>query len=368
MIDRTSHNDAEAAARAKPDMGPEETQPHYWPAEDRYQKGHFRYVGNSGLQLPAISLGLWHNFGDDIPFLRQRATIRKAFDLGITQFDLANNYGPPFGSAEENFGRIFAKDLASYRDELVITTKAGWDMWPGPYGWAGSRKHVLASLDASLERMGLDHVDIFYSHRIDLDSPLEETMGALATAVHQGKARYVGISSYSPARAAEAATILRELGTPLLIHQPNYSMFNRWIEAELLDVLAAEGAGCIPFSPLAQGLLTSKYLDGVPEGSRATQGKSLFGDQLGAENIARVRSLNEIAQRRGQTLAQMAILWVLRDPRVSSALIGASSPQQLEDSVGALDGAPFSDDELAEIDRHAQPGSGVDLWNVSAGL
>jgi L-glyceraldehyde 3-phosphate reductase len=368
MIDRTSHNDAEREAREKPELPAEVSQPFYWAAEDRYEKGRFRYVGNSGLQLSAISLGLWHNFGDDTPFARQRAVVRKAFDLGITQFDLANNYGPPYGSAEENFGRIFAKDLAPYRDELVITTKAGWDMWPGPYGWGGARKHVLASLEASLERMGLDHVDIFYSHRIDLDTPLEETMGALATAVHQGKARYVGISSYSPARTAEAARILRELGTPLLIHQPNYSMFNRWIEAELLDVLEAEGAGCIPFSPLAQGLLTDKYLDGVPDGSRATQGKSLFGDQLSDENLERVRALNEIAQRRGQSLAQMAIAWVLRDPRVSSALIGASSPAQLEDSVGALEAAPFSKEELAEIDRYAQPGAGVDLWNVSAGL
>ena len=368
MIDRTSHSEAEAAAREKPGMPAEDLQPHYWAAESRYEAMKFRYTGNNGLQLPAISLGLWHNFGDDTPFAKQRALIRRAFDLGITQFDLANNYGPPFGSSEENFGRIFAKDLASYRDELVITTKAGWHMWPGPYGWAGSRKHVLASLDASLERMGLEYVDIFYSHRIDLDTPIEETMSALATAVHQGKARYVGISSYSPARTAEAAAILRELGTPLLIHQPNYSMFNRWIEAELLDVLEVEGAGCIPFSPLAQGLLTSKYLDGVPQGSRASQGKSLGGDMLGDENLARIRALNEIAQRRGQTLAQMAILWVLRDPRVTSALIGASSPEQLEDSVGALAGAPFSDEELAQIDQYAKPGTGVDLWNVSAGL
>jgi L-glyceraldehyde 3-phosphate reductase len=368
MIDRTSHNEAEKAARQKPESPAEVRQPHYWPAEDRYTNARFRFVGNSGLQLPAISLGLWHNFGDDVPFVRQRAIVRRAFDLGITQFDLANNYGPPYGSAEENFGRILAKDLASYRDELVITSKAGWDMWPGPYGWGGSRKHILASLEASLERMGLEHVDIFYSHRIDLDTPLEETMGALATAVHQGKARYVGISSYSPARTAEAAAILRELGAPLLIHQPNYSMFNRWIEAELLDVLEAEGAGCIPFSALAQGLLTNKYLDGVPASSRATQGKSFSGDQLSDENLARVRALNEIAQRRGQSLAQMAILWVLRDPRVTSALIGASSPEQLEDSVGGLDGAPFDEEELAEIDRYAQPGSGVDLWNVSAGI
>ena len=368
MIDRTSQNDAEREARAKPSVQGHDAQPHYWPAEARYEGMKFRYTGNSGLQLPAISLGLWHNFGDDVPFARQRAIIRRAFDLGITQFDLANNYGPPYGSAEENFGRLFAKDLAPYRDELIITTKAGWDMWPGPYGWAGSRKHVLASLDQSLRRMGLEYVDIFYSHRIDLDTPLEETMGALASAVHQGKARYVGISSYSPERTARAAAILRELGTPLLIHQPNYSMFNRWIEAELLDVLAAEGAGCIPFSPLAQGLLTDKYLQGVPDGSRATQGKSLSGGMLSETNLERIRALNEIAQRRGQSLAQMAILWTLRDPRVTSALIGASSPEQLEDSVGALEGEPFSDEELAEIDRYAQPGSGIDLWNVSAGL
>jgi len=368
MFDRTSHSDAEREARVKPSVEGHDAQPHYWADQARYETMKYRFTGNSGLQLPSISLGLWHNFGDDVPFAHQRATIRRAFDLGITQFDLANNYGPPFGSTEENFGRIFAKDLAPYRDELVITTKAGWDMWPGPYGWAGSRKHVLASLDASLERMGLEYVDIFYSHRIDLDSPLEETMSALATAVHQGKARYVGISSYSPARTAEAAAILRELGTPLLIHQPNYSMFNRWIEDELLDVLEAEGAGCIPFSPLAQGLLTSKYLDGVPAGSRATQNKSISSDMLSDENLTRIGALNEIAQRRGQSLAQMAILWTLRDPRVTSALIGASSPEQLEDSVGALEGAPFSDEELAEIDQYAKRDSGIDLWNVSAGV
>ena len=368
MIDRISHSDAETAAREQPGSSAEEIVPCFAPDPTRYDGMQYRFTGNSGLQLPAITLGLWHNFGDDVPFSRQRAIVRRAFDLGITQFDLANNYGPPFGSTEENFGRIFAKDLAAYRDELVITTKAGWHMWRGPYGWAGSRKHVLASLDDSLERMGLDYVDIFYSHRIDLDSPLEETMGALHTAVQQGKARYVGISSYSPARTVEAAAILRDLGTPLLIHQPNYSMFNRWIEAELLDVLEAEGVGCIPFSPLAQGLLTSKYLDGVPEGSRVTQGKSLSTDILSEENLARIRALNDIAQRRGQSLAQMAILWALRDPRVTSALLGASSVAQLEDNVGALDGAPFSDEELAEIDRYAKPTSGVDHWNVSSGL
>jgi L-glyceraldehyde 3-phosphate reductase len=368
MIDRTSRSDAERKARTKPTLPEEARQPHYWADPGRTEHMTYRFCGNSGLALPAVTLGLWHNFGDDVPFARQRAIIRRAFDLGVTQFDLANNYGPPFGSAEENFGRILAKDLRPYRDELVITTKAGWDMWPGPAGWGGSRKHVLASLDQSLARMGLDYVDIFYSHRIDLDTPLEETMGALATAVHQGKARYVGISSYSPARTANAAAILRELGTPLLIHQPNYSMLNRWIEAELLDVLEAEGAGCIPFSALAQGLLTDKYLHGVPEGSRATQGKSLDADMLNEDNLARIRALNQIAQRRGQSLAQMAILWVLRDPRVTSALIGASSVEQLEDSVKAIAGAPFDTEELAEIERYAGPCDGVDLWNVSAGL
>jgi L-glyceraldehyde 3-phosphate reductase len=332
----------------------------------RYDVIDYRRCGRSGVQLPAITLGLWHNFGDDVPFDRQRALVRRAFDLGVNQFDLANNYGPPFGVSEENFGRIFAKDLRPYRDELIITTKAGWDMWPGPYGFLGSRKYVLASLDQSLERMGLDHVDIFYSHRFDPDTPLEETMGALHTAVEAGKARYVGISSYSPERTAEAIAILRELGTPLLIHQPNYSMFNRWIEDGLLDVLGEAGVGCIPFSPLAQGLLTDRYLDGVPTGSRATQGKSMNDDMLNDETRDRIRALHAIAQRRGQSLAQMAIAWVLRDQRVTSALIGASSVAQLEDSLGALDGAPFDDEELAEIDRYAKPGAGVDLWTDSS--
>ncbi len=344
-----------------PELPPME-QPPYVADPGRYDIIGYRYTGGSGLQLPEITLGLWHNFGDDVPFANQRALVRRAFDLGVTQFDLANNYGPPYGSAEENFGRILGKDLRPYRHELVITTKAGWDMWSGPYGFLGSRKYLLASLDDSLARMGLDYVDIFYSHRFDPDTPLAETMGALHTAVQQGKARYVGISSYSPARTAEAIAILRQLGTPLLIHQPNYSMFNRWIEEGLLDVLGEAGVGCIPFSPLAQGLLTNRYLEGIPAGSRATQGKSMSADLLSEETVGRIKALDEIAQRRGQSLAQMAILWVLRDKRVTSALIGASSIAQLEDSLKALDGTPFSDEELAEIDRHATTISGVDLW------
>jgi L-glyceraldehyde 3-phosphate reductase len=347
---------------------PPTEQPPYVADPGRYDVIDYRHTGASGLQLPAITLGLWHNFGDDVPFERQRALVRRAFDLGVTQFDLANNYGPPFGAAEENFGRIFAKDLRSYRNELVITSKAGWDMWSGPYGFLGSRKYLLASLEDSLSRMGLDHVDIFYSHRFDPDTPLEETMGALHTAVQQGKARYVGISSYSAERTAEAIAILRDMGTPLLIHQPNYSMFNRWIENGLLDVLGDAGVGCIPFSPLAQGLLTNKYLDGIPEGSRASQGKSVSSSMLSDENLARIRALNEIAQRRGQSLAQMAIAWVLRDARVTTALIGASSVGQLEDSLGALDGAPFSAEELVEIDRYATPGDAVDLWAEPSSL
>jgi L-glyceraldehyde 3-phosphate reductase len=342
--------------------------PPYVADHGRYDVIGYRHTGRSGLQLPEISLGLWHNFGDDVPFAKQRALVRRAFDLGVTQFDLANNYGPPFGSAEENFGRIFAKDLRPYRDELVITTKAGWEMWSGPYGFLGSRKYLLASLERSLERMGLDHVDIFYSHRFDPDTPLEETMGALHTAVQQGKARYVGISSYSAERTREAIAILADLGTPLLIHQPNYSMFNRWIEQGLLGVLGEAGVGCIPFSPLAQGLLTDRYLEGIPAGSRASQDKSMSDAMFSEENLSRVRALNDIAQRRGQTLAQMAIQWVLRDRRVTSALIGASSIAQLEDSLKALDGAPLSDEELAEIDGHAQPGRGVDLWAPSSRL
>jgi L-glyceraldehyde 3-phosphate reductase len=325
----------------------------------------YRRCGRSGLQLPAISLGLWHNFGDDRPLDTSRAILRRAFDLGVTHFDLANNYGPPYGSAEVNFGRILREDLAPWRDELIVSTKAGWDMWPGPYGEWGSRKYLLASLDQSLRRMGLDYVDVFYSHRFDPETPLEETMGALDSAVRQGKALYVGISSYSAGRTLEAVRILRDLGTPLLIHQPSYSMLNRWIEDELLDVLGREGVGCIAFSPLAQGMLTDKYLDGVPEGSRAAQDKSLDRAMLSEENLAHVRALHDLAQERGQTLAQMAIAWTLRDPRVTSALIGASSVGQLEDSLGALGGLGFSDEELARVDRHAVD-AGIDLWRVSS--
>ncbi|MDX6665669.1 MAG: L-glyceraldehyde 3-phosphate reductase [Solirubrobacteraceae bacterium] len=330
-------------------------------ADDRYASMPYRRVGRWGLKLPAISLGLWHNFGDDKPLSEQRAILRRAFDLGVTHFDLANNYGPPYGAAEINFGRHMREDLAPFRDELVITTKAGWDMWPGPYGFGGSRKYLLSSLDRSLQRMGLDRVDIFYSHRFDPETPIDETMGALDAAVRQGKAIYAGISSYSAQRTAEAIAILRDLGTPLLIHQPNYSMFNRWIETDLLDVLGEHGTGCIAFSPLAQGLLTDRYLHGVPEDSRAAQGKSLDEGMLSESNLDHARALNEIAQQRGQSLAQMAIAWVLRDPRVTSALIGASSVRQLEDSLGALENLAFSDDELARIDKLAVDG-GVDLW------
>jgi L-glyceraldehyde 3-phosphate reductase len=335
------------------------------PDDGRYDgRMPYRRCGRSGLQLPAISLGLWHNFGDDRPLETSRAILRRAFDLGVTHFDLANNYGPPYGSAEVNFGRILREDLAPWRDELVISTKAGWDMWPGPYGEWGSRKYLLASLDQSLRRMGLDYVDVFYSHRFDPETPLEETMGALDSAVRQGKALYAGISSYSAARTLEAVRILRDLGTPLLIHQPSYSMLNRWIEDELLDVLGREGVGCIAFSPLAQGMLTDKYLDGVPEGSRAAQDKSLDRAMLSEENLAHVRALHDLAQERGQTLAQMAIAWTLRDPRVTSALIGASSVRQLEDSLGALDGLTFSAEELTRVDRHAVD-AGIDLWAAS---
>ena len=333
----------------------------YAAADDRYDRLLYRRCGKSGLDLPAVSLGLWWNFGHDRPFEASRAIVRRAFDLGITHFDLANNYGPPYGSAEENFGRMLATDLAQYRDELVISTKAGYDMWPGPYGNRGSRKYLLASLDQSLERMGLDYVDIFYSHRPDPETPLEETMGALATAVHQGKALYAGISSYSAARTAEAVAVLRDLGVELLIHQPSYSMLNRWIEPELLDVLGDEGVGCITFSPLAQGMLTDKYLDGVPAGSRATRGYALSDDLLAEETLEKVRALNEIAGRRGQTLAQTALAWTLRDPRVTSTLIGASSVSQLEENVAALDRLDFAEEELIEIDRHATE-SGVNLW------
>ncbi|MGY1815072.1 L-glyceraldehyde 3-phosphate reductase [Blastococcus sp. SYSU D00820] len=335
----------------------------YQASDDRYDSMTYRRTGRSGLDLPAISLGLWHNFGDDVPLDRQRAVLRRAFDLGITHFDLANNYGPPYGSAETNFGRHLRDDFRPYRDELVISTKAGWDMWPGPYGQGGgSRKYVLASLDQSLARMGLDYVDVFYSHRPDPTTPLEETMGALDTAVRSGRALYAGISSYSPADTRRAAAILADLGTPLLIHQPSYSMLNRWIETEgLLDTLADVGAGCIAFSPLAQGMLTGKYLDGVPEGSRASQGKSLSPDLLTDEALTHVRALGEMARQRGQELAQMALAWALRDPRVTSVLIGASSVAQLEQNVAALDQLEFTDEELTAIDRHAVD-AGIDLW------
>jgi L-glyceraldehyde 3-phosphate reductase len=337
----------------------------YLAADDRYDRMTYRRCGWSGLQLPAVSLGLWHNFGDDVALERQRAIIRRAFDLGVTHVDLANNYGPPYGSAELNFGRILREDLAPYRDELVISTKAGYDMWPGPYGEWGSRKNLLASLDQSLARMGLDYVDIFYSHRFDPRTPLEETMGALDTAVRSGRALYAGISSYGPERTAGAVAILRDLGTPLLIHQPSYSMLNRWVEDGLLDVLEREGAGCIAFSPLAQGMLTAKYLDGIPEGSRAVQGKSLDSAMLTDAALEHVRALNRIAERRGQSLAQLALTWVLRDARVTSVLVGASSVAQLEDNLAALDGPELSEDEIAEIDQHAVE-SGVNIWARSS--
>ena len=337
----------------------------YVAAATRYDSMQYRRTGRSGLQLPAVTLGLWHNFGGDRPLELQRAIIHRAFDLGITHFDLANNYGPPYGSAEENFGRILASDLRSHRDELIISTKAGYDMWPGPYGEWGSRKYLLASLDQSLARMGLEYVDIFYSHRFDPDTPLEETLGALDTAVRQGKALYAGISSYSAERTREAARILRGIGTPPLSHQPSYSMLNRWIEGGLLDVLGEEGIGCIVFSPLAQGLLTDRYLEGIPEGSRASRDSSIADDMITEENLAKVRGLNEIAGRRGQTLAQMAIAWTLRDPRVTSALIGASSVAQLEDNVGALQHLQFSRGELEEIDRYATD-AGINQWADSS--
>lgn len=333
----------------------------YIAADDRYASMTYRRTGRSGLDLPLVSLGFWQNFGEDRPLEVQRAIVRRAFDLGVTHMDLANNYGPPYGAAEVNFGHLMRTDLAPYRDELVISTKAGWDMWPGPYGDHGSRKYLRASLDASLQRMGLDYVDIYYHHRPDPETPLEETMTALADAVRAGKALYVGISSYGPKRTAEAARILRELGTPLLIHQPSYSMFNRWIEPELLDVLEREGVGCIPFTTLAQGLLTDKYLDGVPEGSRASRGGSLDRSMINDENLARIRGLNAIAADRGQTLAQMALSWVLRDRRITTALIGASSVKQVEDNVAAAQRVDFTDAELAAIDEHAVE-SGVDLW------
>lgn len=336
-------------------------------SDTRYDTMPYRRCGASGLKLPAVSLGLWHNFGDDKPLETQRAVLRRAFDLGVTHFDLANNYGPPAGSAEVNFGRVLAEDLRPYRDELVISSKAGWDMWPGPYGFGGSRKYLLASLDQSLGRMGLDYVDIFYSHRPDPDTPLEETMGALDRAVRSGKALYAGISSYNPQLTRKAAAIMRDLGTPLLIHQPSYSMLNRWVEPELLATAADEGMGVIAFSPLAQGLLTDRYLAGVPADSRAAAGKSLSGEMLSTENLARIRALGEIAAGRGQTLAQMAISWILREQTgtVTSALIGASSVAQLEANLAAAQRLDFTAEELAEIDKHAVD-SGIDLWAAAA--
>jgi L-glyceraldehyde 3-phosphate reductase len=337
----------------------------YTGSPERYDQMQYRRCGRSGLKLPAISLGLWHNFGGDRPLESGRAILRRAFDLGVTHFDLANNYGPPYGSAEETFGRVLRDDLRPYRDELVISTKAGYDMWPGPYGEWGARKYVLASLDQSLGRMGLGYVDIFYSHRFDPETPLEETMGALDTAVRSGKALYAGISSYSAEKTREAAAILRELGTPLLIHQPSYSLLNRWIEPALLDTLGELGVGCIGFSPLAQGMLTDKYLQGIPEGSRAAENSSLSPDLLTGDALEKIRALNEIAQRRGQSLAQLALAWTLRDPRMTSTLVGASSVAQLEDSLRALDNLALSDDELAEIDRYASD-TGINLWARSS--
>jgi L-glyceraldehyde 3-phosphate reductase len=344
------------------------TEPPYLAAADRYDHHAYRRCGRSGLKLPAVSLGLWHNFGDDKPIESQRAILRRAFDRGVTHFDLANNYGPPYGAAESNFGKIFAQDFKPYRDELVISTKAGYDMWPGPYGEWGSRKYLLGSLDQSLARMGLDHVDIFYSHRFDPETPLEETMGAVATAVQSGRATYAGISSYNAERTREAAGLLREMGVPLLIHQPSYSMLNRWVEdgdPSLLDVLGEEGVGCIAFSPLAQGMLTDRYLDGIPEGSRAAQGKSLDPSLLTDEALAHVRRLNEIAQARGQSLAQLALAWVLRDERVTSVLIGASSVAQLDDNLAVLDNLSFSDEELDAIEQDAVD-SGINIWSQSS--
>jgi L-glyceraldehyde 3-phosphate reductase len=339
--------------------------PAYLPAPDRYDRMPYRRSGRSGLLLPAISLGLWHNFGHDRPLETSRAIVRRAFDLGITHFDLANNYGPPYGSAEESFGRLLAQDLRPYRDELVVSTKAGYDMWPGPYGEWGSRKYLLSSLDQSLARMGLDYVDIFYSHRFDPETPLEETMGAIDTAVRQGKALYAGISSYSAETTREAAAIMRDLGTPIVIHQPSYSMLNRWIEPELLDVLAKEGIGCIGFSPLAQGMLSTKYLDGIPEGSRASRESSLSPKLLTEQALAKIRALNDIAARRGQTLAQMALAWTLRDSRMTSTVVGASSVEQLEENVRALDRLDFEPGELEEIDQYATE-SDINLWSRSS--
>jgi L-glyceraldehyde 3-phosphate reductase len=336
---------------------------HYLASEGRYDSMEYRRSGRSGLKLPAISVGLWHNFGDDRTLDVQRAILRRAFDLGVTHFDLANNYGPPPGSAELNFGKIFAQDFAAYRDELIISTKAGYRQTPGPYGEWGSRKYLMASLDASLKRMGLDYVDIFYSHRPDRDTPMAETMGALASAVQQGKALYVGVSSYTSEQTVEAVRLLKEMGVTPLIHQPSYSMINRWIEGDgLLDTLETAGMGCISYATHAQGLLTNRYLRGIPEGSRATQGKSLDPELISDEVVRRMKGLNEIAERRGQTLAQLALTWVLRDPRMTSALIGASSVEQLEDSLGALSGAPLSDEVLKEIDKFAVDTEGANIW------
>jgi L-glyceraldehyde 3-phosphate reductase len=337
----------------------------YVAANDRYTSMTYRRVGRSGVKLPLISLGLWHNFGDGNPLETQRAILRRAFDLGVCHIDLANNYGPPYGSAEANFGTILRQDLLPYRDELFVSTKAGWDMWPGPYGDLGSRKYLLASLDQSLKRMGVDYVDVFYSHRPDPQTPLEETMGALDSAVRSGKALYAGISSYSPQRTADAARILAELGTPLFIHQPSYSMLNRWVEGGLLDTLEKVGAGCVAFSPLAQGMLTDKYLNGIPSDSRMARGSSLSEDLLTEQNLTHIRALHEIAQRRGQSLAQLALAWLARDQRVTSILVGASSVRQLEQNIAALDKLDFSDQELAEIDTHAVEG-GIDLWRGQA--
>jgi len=339
----------------------------YVAAGSRYDAMPYRRCGRSGLDLPAISLGLWHNFGGDDVFETGRAVLRRAFDLGITHFDLANNYGPPYGSAEENFGRVLATDFKAHRDELIISSKAGWDMWPGPYGNGGSRKYLVASCDQSLKRLGLDYVDIFYSHRVDPTTPLEETMGALAQLHRQGKALYVGISSYSPELTRQAHAILKAEGVPLLIHQPAYSMLNRWVEEGLTDTLGELGVGCIAFSPLAQGMLTSKYLKGVPDMSRAARQGSLAGSMLGADNLARIQALDAIARDRGQSLAQMAIAWVLRDPRVTSALIGARTVAQLEDSLTALKSLAFSPEDLQRIDQYATDG-GIDLWKISANL
>jgi L-glyceraldehyde 3-phosphate reductase len=337
----------------------------YEPAGDRYERMRYRRSGRSGVQLPEVSLGLWQNFGHDRPLDTSRAILRRAFDLGVTHFDLANNYGPPYGSAEENFGRLLQQDLAPFRDELIISSKAGYDMWPGPYGEWGSRKYLLASLDQSLARLGLDYVDIFYSHRFDPETPLEETMGALDTAVRLGKALYVGISSYSAEKTREAYALLHELGTPFVIHQPSYSMFNRWIEPELLDALGELGIGCIVFSPLAQGMLTDRYLDGIPAGSRASRDGSLSPDLITEQSLGKIRALNEIASRRGQTLAQLALAWTLRDPRVTSTLVGASSVEQLEANVGALDNLDFSPEELEEIDRYATEAD-INIWSASS--